>query len=510
MLLDPSAAPADLRALTVEMDHRWPAPEAREHQRPDQPRTIATDTHGDPWLPGQKRPLPPASQHALDLGADDSLPDTSASSALWRFLIGAANAHWHLADVAAYWHSPGLEHVRTTQEATERRSRPTSGPACPQAVLALQWRKAVRWAAENGVKQGQDDPSFPERCAETAAVVSHWQTVADRTPGRWADGRGPTARRVLDALHLIALQANTSVIATNHRRLAELAGIGRSTADRCLSWLAGDGLISVVSASGEGTVVQIPRPPTAIHSHASTSGSQADLRPHREPTTRQELLDQLHTRLDRARHDLYGPRGIPHHIGNIAARLHEQTPEDQAGIETSQLRPIRKRHPGLIRKHHGRWDLCSLPRRNRLAQSYGVAGRLAARTRRYRIERVAWDWWNAELAWMKASRDEKSKRGQLTLLGDTPHSQWPAHPRTADHRADYHTARTHLEAIDGQPEHLPRQLRRVPEHDSPTAYPSRIEELHTLDPPIDAQLEDLANSAAALDLLKATLGAVVA
>lgn len=194
MLLDPSAAPADLRALTVEMDHRWPAPEAREHQRPDQPRTIATDTHGDPWLPGQKRPLPPASQHALDLGADDSLPDTSASSALWRFLIGAANAHWHLADVAAYWHSPGLEHVRTTQEATERRSRPTSGPACPQAVLALQWRKAVRWAAENGVKQGQDDPSFPERCAETAAVVSHWQTVADRTPaGGQTDEAPPPA-----------------------------------------------------------------------------------------------------------------------------------------------------------------------------------------------------------------------------------------------------------------------------------------------------------------------------
>ena len=161
---------------------------------------LPVDHHGRLYLPGPKRPLPASAMQALHgaLGGQD------ASAVLWRVLIGAVGARWRFVDIAALVDSaPGLEHVRSRREGG-RRVRRARGEVV--AVLRRQWDKAVRWVSARPRLVGAD-PTFDARAEAVAAHVRGVQERADASPGRWVVGGGPSDRRVLDALCVLALEA---------------------------------------------------------------------------------------------------------------------------------------------------------------------------------------------------------------------------------------------------------------------------------------------------------------
>lgn len=77
-----------------------------------------------------------------------------------------------------------------------------------------------------------------------------------------------------------------------------------------------------------------------------------------------------------------------------------------------------------------------------------VDGRLQERAARYMVERELWAWWQAEETWMRAPRRTHPSRrpgpGQLALVPDFGTNAYGAHPRDANGRADYRTARALL------------------------------------------------------------------
>ncbi len=186
---------------------------------------------------------------------------------------------------------------------------------------------------------------------------------------------------------------------------------------------------------------QVPRPPGAVAAE------------------RHRWIDLLRTRLGAAAHDVFTlAGGLGHATGQLYAILNNRpvpisqlarqlgsSPED-IGSRLDVLRAAR-----LVRRTPTGWCLPRTDRRAAVATRLGVAGRLADRARRYALEREAWAWWAAELAWMHAPRRPPASRrpglGQLAILDPdqiTPTTAVPvraAHPRRPDGRADFAAAR---------------------------------------------------------------------
>lgn len=417
---------------------------------------LPLDDQGHLYLPGTRRALPAASAAALeeDAGAGD------ASSILWRVLIGAASARWRYADVAALVSTaPGLEHARTTRAGAGRRSRPAVGEASAAATLRRQWKKAV-WHVASSAPAIGTDPTFDARAGAIATHVQEIQDKADAAAGRWTTRGGPADRRVLDVLCVLALQAVTAELEADTRRLALLAGIGRETARTALLRLAADGWISQTrGAEGPHGAHWTIDPQTVIHTGDETGRSQGLPRPTGVGAgQRSVLITQLTARLSAAQHDVFTYAGsLGHHLGNLFSRTSAlpQTLDELAravgGTPAQTLRDLdRLAQHGLVHAGVDGWTRPSVDRRRAAALALGVAGRLAERVVRYRLERELWAWWQAEQTWMSAPRRTGASRragyGQLSLLPDEGTSIYGAHPRRLDGRADYRVARRVLTA----------------------------------------------------------------
>lgn len=424
----------------------------------DQTRTTARtsplplDDRSRLYLPGTRRALPASAAAALQEDAASG----DASAILWRILIGAAAAHWHHADVAALVDTaPGLEHIRTERDRGHRRPR---NVADATRTLRRQWDKAVRHV-DGTDRQIGDDPTFDARAHAVAAHVDAIQTRADAARGRWTHGGGPSARRILDQLSVLALQAVQSTVEADIRRLALLTGLGRETARTALLKLAEDGWISQVSAAdGPHAARWTIDPQSVIPRNAEQGRSQADPRPPGAGSAeRTTLLTSLTTRLAAAAHDVFTlAPGYGILAGNIYSRL--DTAHTAAAVATAhgltldQAQRIigRLTTPGLIYGSADGWRRTEIDHRDRIAQHIGVDGRLSARARQYNIERELWAWWQAEHTWMTShTRTDSTRRPgptQLTLLPDYG-ATYGAHPRNANGDADYRAARAELEAI---------------------------------------------------------------
>jgi len=162
---------------------------------------------------GKRRPLPAGSARAL------SAVPVDASASAFTVLLGAVRARWHLADILAVLHKPGLEHIRTERDSTGRRQR---DPRTRQRMLARQWNKAVLVVQRttDHVPAPVDDPTFPGRAAAVAERIAAVQARADAAPGRWHTRTGPSTRRVLDALCLLTATAVTATVEADTRRMA--------------------------------------------------------------------------------------------------------------------------------------------------------------------------------------------------------------------------------------------------------------------------------------------------
>lgn len=418
-------------------------------------RTVAVDADGHRYLPGAHRDLPMRSRQALS--ADAAAGD--ASAVLWRILCGAARAHWHYADVAALIDHPGMEHVRTRASTGKRVPRPSSGPQSPAKVLAHHWDRAVRRMASVAATGGSD-PTFPARADGIARLVEHQQTRATASPGRWGTGGGPSDRRVLDALHTLALQAVTPTVEADVRRVADLTGLGKTTVATALQRLAADRWIAPVQqhAGVHGTTWTID-PQVVLPSLMETSRTQAATRPAgAEAARRSTTLATITTRLRDQAHDLFTGRGaLPLLAGNLYAHTSPNATDaatlaTAAGTDAATATRLADRLVQLdvlVPSATG-WRRPAVDRRDRAAKLLRVDGRLRARTNRHAADRQLWAWWQGELARMTGSsrfRTARKRVQQVTQLWRNPNEDYyPRHPRDVNGRADYAAARAHLVA----------------------------------------------------------------
>ncbi|MEW1982442.1 hypothetical protein AB0333_16165 [Citricoccus sp. NPDC079358] len=415
-------------------------------------RPLPLDDHGRPYLPGPRRELPAASKTALS--EDGAAGD--ASAVLWRVLIGAAYARWKYSDIAALVPtSPGLEHLRTYRLSTGTATlRVRRDPRDVAATLARQWAKAVTHVATSPRQIG-DDPTFDARADTIASHIRALQERADATAGRWTHGRGPADRRILDVLSVLALQAMKTDLEADTRRLGLLAGIGRETARVALLRLSADGWIAKArDAEGPHAAHWQIGPHLDIHRKADPGRSQADPRPEGAGAAeRITLLRTLTTRTHACAHDAFTlGQGLGLLAGNLYARI-TFTPQPLTDLAAETGTPLshaaklldRLTEAGLLIHSPTGWRRHTTDRRRAAAQRLETDGRLADRAARYQVERELWAWWQAEQAWMQASRRTAPSRragpGQLTLTPELGTNAYGAHPRRADGKADYRRAR---------------------------------------------------------------------
>lgn len=460
-LINPTGTAAQVRAVLEDVAQRIET--AEPANVPDARRPLPVDAHRHRYLPGPRRPLPRSSAAALD--EDAAMGD--ASAVLWRVLIGAAAARWRYEDVAALINRPGMAHVRSARDRGHRIPRT---PADSAAILTRQWDKAVQHIAASPRRTEGEDPTFDERAGAIAAHVRQVQQRADAAAGRWTTPAGPTDRRVLDALCLLALQGLTASVEADIRRLGLLGGIGRETARTGLLRLAQDGWITQHSpAEGVRAACWTITPPAAVHNSPTEGRSQADPRapqPRTGAADRTTLLATLRSRLTDATHDVFTPGALGHHAGNLYARTRQdpQSPADLARSTGASLpRTLRTLErlaaDGVLLVGPDGWRRPSRDARAAAATRHGISGRLEQRARTYALERDLWTWWQAEQEWMRAPRRTPAQRcaghGQLAIIPSPETTSYGAHPRRADGRADYRAARA-LRLEDPRPTEQPK------------------------------------------------------
>lgn len=426
--------------------------DAEPQDAPEASTPLPLDPHARLYLPGPKRPL--AARAAAALTEDAAQGD--ASAVLWQVLIGAAAAHWRYADIAALTDSsPGLEHVRTHRDSSGRTRRSRTDA---QRVLRRQWDKAVKFVAASKRQVG-DDPTFEPRAYAVAQLIEDVQQRADAAVGRWSHGGGPADRRVLDALCLLVLRAVSATVEADIRRVALTVGIGRETARTALLRLAEDGWIEhAKGAEGARAAHWKVESPALLHRDAEQARSQADPRP---PQGAGSALRSLHTetlttRLAAASHDLFTTApALGHLAGNIYSRCTTEPQSFADLLLTSGASPVQlsraldRLSSFDVLTHTGQgWLAAPASARDVAADRLSIAGRLEERARRYSIERELWAWWQAEQTWMEAPRRAAANRrpgpGQLALVPMPGVNTFGAHPRRADGRADYRSARAHV------------------------------------------------------------------
>lgn len=465
-LIRPTGTAAQVRAVLEDVAQRIET--AEPATVPEARRPLSVDAHRHRYLPGPRQPLPRSSAAALD--EDAAMGD--ASAVLWRVLIGAAAARWRYEDVAVLVDRPGMAHVLTERQGGIRVPRT---PAQSTERLTHHWNRAVRWVSENPRREGEDDPTFDPRAGAIAAHVREVQQRADIAAGRWTTPAGPTDRRVLDALCLLALQALTPSVEADIRRLGLLAGIGRETARTGLLRLAQDGWITQRSpAEGVRAASWTIGPTAAIHIDPPDTRSQVETRAPQTRTGaahRTTLLATLRTRLTDAAHDAFTLGALGHHAGNVYARTSQhaqgllELASHTGGSPTRTLRTLdRLTEEGILLATREGWRRPRRDHRAPAATRYGTRGRLAERARTYRLERDLWTWWRAEEAWMRAPRRTPAQRraghGQLALIPSSETTSYGAHPRRADGRADYRRAREQL--LDHRQQNTPGPLHVLP------------------------------------------------
>lgn len=393
-------------------------------------RLVAVDVHGYRYLPGRWRGLSPAVTALLE---DPLPPGVDTSAVMWRILVGAALARWKHADVLTVIDRPGMEHARTVREGTRRRPRPATGAHSTAVVVAADWGRAVVEAAALDTAPRDEDDGFDQRAGAVAAVVQAIQDGADLSPARWTQrGGGPSERRVLDALCLLAVEAVSTTVEADIRRLGLRTGLAFETIRGALGRLRADGRIALaVPAAGVRAHHWKILTPQGCAQVVGPAQSQVNTPPAGPPLPggsgalhRAHLLRVLSSRLEASRHDLFaGKGGLGVALGNFYARVESgQTMLDLAKLSGESLVTVRAGLDRLVTlglveaDGAGLWRRAEPVARDHAALLLGVEPVLAARAERWRVEKLAWAMWCEEVAWLRTPRAEK--RGRMRLHSD--------------------------------------------------------------------------------------------
>lgn len=364
-------------------------------------------------LRGRRRPMPDMVRHLL---GTESL-DTSAH--LFSILTRLALARWSRADVrdlvAAEPDAPGLEHLRTARSASGRRPR---RPEERQALLERQWERAVSKAsaAAPASDQAERDVSLPRALAAQALAAT-----AD--PSWWTAQAGQCDRRALLAVHLIALTACVVEVDVDVRRLAQAAGISKSTAAEALKRLCWDGrLLRTAEGQGQHSHRYRLRPVDQWVSPKEGGRTQGEPTPGGNTPqesflpSREDLIARLRDRLEQAQHDVWAehspthPRGLGRHVElTYTALVDLSTQLDAVDLKAVSARTgystattaahlqalIQYR---LIHRRTLRPRTPAVKAMNRAAKLLGTRGVRMSRERRYDAERLVYAAWQDEVA----------------------------------------------------------------------------------------------------------------
>lgn len=389
-----------------------------------------------------------------------------------------ALARWSYADFAALVeanaNAPGLEHLRSQgHRRTGRRTPRSDGQAI--AVARRQWARCVTFAASLPPRTNRSAPGSAGDSEEVTALCRRAEEVlaAVDEPSWWSRQAGPSDRKALMYVALCTLDALTDEVQVDCRRSALATGMGRSTAARAHERLIADGRLER-TAVGEG---QKPHSYRLTSTDAWTNekgGTQATPRPPLEGVvrSRDELRNELRGRLELVSHDVWTegyrgqqPRGLGRHAavtyGVVAGQGHHGTQL----YSVKELAEITGYGPRTVAGHLarlGRYRLCH-QRGGRwgggpgeldvVASQLGVAGTRRRRAATYEAERDMYDWWTAELDWLRAPKRHRRRTGlrrrhdadddQVRIV-DPALPTWSRrarYPRTAAGRPDHSTAR---------------------------------------------------------------------
>lgn len=445
----------DFRAFLLDSGAELPAP------TPQVPHGVTATSDGHPYVPGDRRDLSPKTLEQL------SAPMTAredASARLVSVLAAMANAHWQFSDLTPYLQSsPAFEHVRTERV---RASRVPRTQKRSTTVLEYAWRYAVEYVAANpaAATDDVDGTGYLSRLTDTVQAVQALQERADTMPGLWGADRisqaararrGTYSRRaVLDALCLFMLQAASTTVEADCRRLALHIGYGKTTTAEALRELAtplveGDAESAWIVRVGEAEGKRGQRYRLSKRFSTGNQVPNRTLSSHVPPGSPLPLRDrwfrELSARLQVLNLDVFAaPHSLGRHAGNVYRHLLVLPREvpliiDAAGTVMQDLTTVQHSegtdvaalsHRTGLSQAQVRVELDKLARvwlavplsagwarqpmnedgMRALALHLDVDGYLETRAVRYRYERERWDQWLNQVTWIHKSDSHGRRR----------------------------------------------------------------------------------------------------
>lgn len=456
----PADAITDLTAFLVDTGAELPSPTLGLL------RGMTVDDDGHPYIAGPKRPLTP--RVAAMLAA---APAEDTSYTLAAVLAGCAHARWRYADVLALVDEPAFEHVRTLRGRAGADRIPRSDRGRIRTLDAA-WNSAVRYVAAHPLNGTGNDTNYLARSNTALAAVERAQERADAMPGLWGADRASSAARrstgthstraVLDALCLYIAQSAQLVVEADVRRLSADTGYGRSTVHTALQALAQP----LIDGNAESAWIVRVGEPEAPHGQRyrlserfSTDAEDhnrtqvlARPRPARPPLNRNYWTARLARGLHSLAHDTFA---APHSLGRTAGLVFKHLFPDAAstvddlvqrtGLDASRVRATlhRLRFHRVARRGGTGWSRGDDAALDAAADALDVAGYLDDRRARYGAERGRWEWWNAELTWMrKAGKKRRGRRAPsgVALFAQNDRPDYARYPRGPDGRGDHREA----------------------------------------------------------------------
>lgn len=478
----------DLRAFLVDSGAELPAP------TPQIPHGMTTTADGHPYVPGERRDLSPK---VLDQLAAPMTSREDASARLVSVLAAMANAHWQFTDLAPYLQSsPAFEHVRTERVRASRVARTAKRS---RAVLEYAWKYAVEYVAANPAAGDVDGTGYLSRLTDTVQAVQALQDRADTMPGLWGADRasqGARARRgtysrraVLDALCLFMLQAASTTVEADCRRLALHIGYGKTTTADALRELAtplveGDPESAWIVRVGEAEGKRGQRYRLSKRFSTEDQVLNRTLSSHVPPDPPLPLRDrwfrELGSRLEILSQDVFAaPQSLGRHAGNVYRHLLElagdvpliidadgNVLQDVTAIQFNEGTGIEAlAHRTGLSQAQVRVELDKLARvwlavplaagwarppmrgMRVIAMHLDVDGYLEDRAIRYRYERERWDQWLNQVTWIHKSDPHGSRRPSRPdstavplFESDNIRGRDPKYPRKPDGSWDHSAA----------------------------------------------------------------------
>lgn len=390
-----------------------------------------------------------------------------------------ALARWSYGDFAelvdANTDAPGLEHLRSQgHRSTGRRTPRSSGQAA--AVASRQWARCVRFAAtlpprsEGHSSAAGDSEEVIALCRRVEEILA-----AVDEPGCWTRQAGPSDKKALLYVAQCTLDGLAEEVEVDCRRSALNTGMGRSTAARAHQRLIADGRLELVAVA-EGQKSATYRLTSTDSWTLVKGGTQAVPRPPGGVIrSRDELRLELRRRLDLAGHDVWAegcrrgePAGLGRHAATTYGVLVKQGIRGGRPYNVRALAEITGYGLRTVRAHLarlGRYQLCSERDGgwasgpgdlDTVALQLGVAGTRRRRAATYEAERDMYDWWTAELDWLRAPKRHRRRAGprarqdaddeQVRII-DPALPSWSRrarYPRTIGGRPDHAAARRRM------------------------------------------------------------------